>query len=68
MTIEGSQAEGDNSLLVTVDELPSIRIEDAPSEVWVEARKFYGQKAFELTGTFEGGGRAGYQFEEIIET
>lgn len=68
MIIEGSQPEGDNSLLVTVDELPSIRIEDAPSEVWNEARKFYGQQAFELIGTFEGGGQAGYQFEAIIET
>ncbi|WP_194860220.1 hypothetical protein [Dietzia sp. SYD-A1] len=67
MVVKGSQPEAENSLFVAVDELQSIRIEDAPSEVWDEARKFYGQQPFELIGTYEGGGQAGYNFEAIID-
>lgn len=63
MIIVGSHPEGDKQLLVTVDELPSPRIEDATVEIHAEARKFFGQQPFELIGTFEGGGQTGYRFE-----
>jgi hypothetical protein len=62
MIIVGSLPEGDTQFVVTVDDLPSLRIEDAPGEVYDEARKFYGQQPFELVGAFEGTGQAGYRF------
>ena len=63
--VQGSAPEGDNDLLVDVDVLPSPRIEDAPPEVWTEAQTFYGQRAFEMVGTFDGSDRSGYRFSAV---
>lgn len=67
MVVQGSQRDGENDLLVFVDELPSSRIEDASSEVWAEAREFYRKQAFEIYGTFEGAGQIGYRFAAVCE-
>ncbi|UPW04034.1 hypothetical protein M1C57_20815 [Rhodococcus pyridinivorans] len=67
MDVQGSQLEGDGNFLVFVDELPSIRLEDAPDDVWAEARRFYGQQDFEITGTFEAPDRCGYTFSRVSD-
>ncbi len=67
MLITGTQAEGGEQFVVLVDDLPSSRIEDAPDEIWAEARKFYGKQVHHLIGTFEGGGQKGYKFATTIE-
>lgn len=62
VSVQGSAPEGNHDLLVFVDDLPSLRIEDASKEVWDEAQNFYGQQAFELIGAFGGSGPSGYRF------
>lgn len=67
MGVEGSQLEGDGDFKVFVDELPSIRIEDASDDVWAEARSFYGQQDFDISGTFESPGQCGYTFSRVSD-
>lgn len=65
VSVQGSTPEGSNNLLVFVDDLPSPRVEDAPAEVWTEARTFYGQDAFDVVGTFDGNSQSGYRFSAV---
>lgn len=53
MEIIGSRAEGNDDFVVFVDSFPSLRVEDAPSSVWTEARTFFGQRGFDIVGTVE---------------
>ncbi|MDI9896326.1 hypothetical protein QM797_16495 [Rhodococcus sp. IEGM 1381] len=60
--VQGSAPEGSDDFLVFVDELPSLRIEDASNEVLTEAQNYYGQRSFGIMGAFEGSGSSGYRF------
>lgn len=62
MIVEGSQPEGDNELLDFVDDLPSIRLEDAPSSAWSAALDFFGDRPFRISGTIEDGSQSAYIF------
>lgn len=62
LSVQGFTPEGDDDLLVFVDDLPGLGIEDAPDEVWTQARSFYGERAFEIVGAFDGTGGSGYRF------
>lgn len=67
VSVQGYMPEGSNDFLVFVDDLPSPRVEDAPTEVWAEAQTFYEKHAFELVGTFDGSGQRGYRFSAAMK-
>ncbi len=62
VSVQGSTPEGNSDLLVFVDDLPSPRVEDAPADVWTEARTFYARDAFDIVGTFDSNSQSGYKF------
>ncbi|WP_125458673.1 hypothetical protein [Rhodococcus sp. 1168] len=62
VSVQGSTPEGNDDHLVFIDDLPGLRIEDAPNVVWTEAKTFYGERAFGLMGAFDGTGGSGYRF------